>query len=429
VETPGDVVANKIKGRYLLATVCCPCYVDASGIRYIDPLWAKDLAMHAAYIEHFTLASPRIDAKPPASFVSWELSPLKNVRVVDLPEFQSIRAAVRGLPGLAASLWAAIGRADIVHCHVAGWPIPDGWITIPMARLRRRFVIVVVESDFWQTSDQGLPSFKRKWQARAYETLNRWCISLVHVGFFTHKNYMLRLLTRGRERGHVVPASWLDDTVILTDSEAHSSWQSKLQTRKTLRLVFVGRLIFQKGVIVLLEALRHLQSDTGAISCDIVGEGPLMEECIAMAHSLKGKVEVKFIGPVQYGLPLFHLLDGYDAILVPNLSNEQPRIVYDAFARAIPAIGFRTNGLESCIEDGVTGRLCSRGSVQELGALIDWAAVNRPELANMGMAGISVARGLTHREMHRRRGDVLAPLIARHLREHYDLPGSDVKAR
>ena len=411
LETAPLEVRKPIKARYLLVATCCPCYVDVSGQRYVDPLWAKDLALHTKYIEDLTLAAPRIDGEPPASFVPWELWSLQSIQLIDLPPLKDFRAALTRLPALITILWTAIGRADVVHAGVNGWPIPDGWIAVPLARLRQKFVIVVVESDFWRISQGQVASLKKKCRAAFSEILNRWCVNMVHVAFFTHEQYLRTLLTRRKERGHLFQASWVDDSFVDLESEAKSRWERKLASRKALRLVFAGRLTADKGINVLLEALETVHSPPGEISCDILGEGPLKALCQSTAERLKGRIDMKLLGTVDYGWPLFNLLAEYDAIVVPSLSNEQPKIVYDGFARAIPAIGSSTDGLASCIEDGTTGRLCRKGSPSQLVELIEWARSNRGELARMGMAGLSVARSLTHGEMHRRRCDVLAPMI------------------
>jgi glycosyltransferase involved in cell wall biosynthesis len=371
-------------------------------------MWAKDLAMHTTYIEHLTLAAPRFDANPPASFIPWDSCPLRNIQIVDLPPFPNIWATVTRFPVFVVRLWKAVAQADVVHGHVAGWPMPDGWLTVPLARMRRRFVIIVVESDFWRLTASQNASIKQKWQSVAYEILNRWCIGLAHLAFFTHEDYLRTLLTRHTERGHVIPASWIDDTFVLSDQEARKQWNYKLASEK-LRLIFVGRLISEKGVTLLLDALRLLRPKSLAlVSCDILGEGPLLAQCKDAAETLKGRIEMKILGTVEYGLPLFNLLSRYDALLVPSVSNEQPRIVYDGFARALPILGFRTEGLASCVSERVTGRLCRKASARELADLIEWGVDNRHELARMGMAGLSVARSLTHREMHQRRCKILA---------------------
>ncbi len=52
------------------------------------------------------------------------------------------------------------------------------------------------------------------------------------------------------------------------------------------------------------------------------------------AHS----VRVSLLEPVSYGTFL-NLLRGFDAILVPSLSDEQPRPIFDAFSQAVPVLG------------------------------------------------------------------------------------------
>jgi glycosyltransferase involved in cell wall biosynthesis len=406
---------QQITARYLLMMMCNPCYVNSSGTRYLDQLWADDLVLHTTYIKDLTLAAPRIDGDPPPSFVRWDSLPLlKNVRVVDLPPIVDFQTAVLRLPRLLGSLWAAMRRADVIHTGVSGWPMPEGWMTVPLAKLRRLFIIVVVESDFWRITAGQPVSLKRRCRAAVFEVLNRWCVNQAQVAFFTHESYLRTLLTRHRERGHLFQASWLDETNICSDSEARSLWARKVQTEK-LRLVFVGRLIPEKGIMALFEALGSLRVPKGRIRCDIVGDGPLLDQCKYSAEGLKDRLEVNFVGRIDYGSPLFNLLAEQDALVIPSLSDEQPRVVYDAYARAIPALGFKTDGLESCIKDGVTGRLCERANVAALANLIDWAVCNGPRLAEMGMAGLSVARSLTHCEMHRRRCEVLSPMIADHL--------------
>ena len=409
-----------IKEPYLLVTMCCPCYVDSLGKRYLDPLWAKDLSLHTMYIEQLTIACPRIDRDPPASFVSWESLPLDRVHVVDLPELPSLWAAIIWLPVLVLRLWSAIGRATIVHSGIAGWPIPDGWLTIPLARLRRKFVIVVVKSSFWRISNQETASFKKKMRAVISENLNRWCVDLAHIAIFTHESYKRSLLIHHPERGHVIPASWIDDAFILSQSEAEAEWKRKIENPDKLNLVFVGRLIPEKGITLLLEALQFLHTPPGKISCEIVGDGGLMPQCVQLAERLKNKVDVKFLGAIEYGLRFFNLLTKYDAILVPSISDEQPRIAFDAFARAIPVLGFETEGLASCVEDGVTGRLCPIDA-HELAMLIDWAFINRRQLGEMGLRGLTIARSLTHREMHLRRLKILIPKIEAFMRAHKQL--------
>ena len=195
-------------------------------------------------------------------------------------------------------------------------------------------------SDFWRVGANQRVSFKKKSRALLSEVINRFCVGLAHVSFFTHEAYKSSLLTRALERGHVIPASWIDEAVVLSDEEAIAKWQLRLASKKALKLIVVSRLVPEKGISLLLDALDRLNIASNPIVCDIVGDGSLSAECKGAEQKLLGKVQITCLGIVKYGPALFELLTEYDALVVPIVSNEQPRIVYDAFARALPVLGF-----------------------------------------------------------------------------------------
>ena len=121
--------------------------------------------------------------------------------------------------------------------------------------------------------------------------------------------------------------------------------------------------------------------------------------------------EVELLGTVPYGQPLLELLRRYDAVVVPSLSDEQPRIVFDAFSQGVPILGSDTAGLRSCVENGETGLLTTPGDVDALAGVLRYALAHREELARLGMASLTVARSMTHQEMHRKRAVLLREMF------------------
>ncbi|WP_333190780.1 hypothetical protein [Microcoleus sp. Pol7_A1] len=62
------------------------------------------------------------------------------------------------------------------------------------------------------------------------------------------------------------------------------------------------------------------------------------------------------MGTIAYGKELFRLLQEYHAIVVPSLSEDQPRIVYDdAYSQVVPILASNTDGLRDCIHNHKTG--------------------------------------------------------------------------
>jgi glycosyltransferase involved in cell wall biosynthesis len=403
---------------YLLVLYSVPIYVDGAGRRWLEPLWAKDLIAHTEYLKDLTLvtrAAQVSGAAMPADAVAIdEVAALSNVRFAEVPMPSSGFEALRQLPQTCRVLWRELRRARIVHTAVAAWPFPEAWPILPMLRLRPRLLYINVESAFWRLAPGAKASWRQTLRAGLLETLNRACIGRADISTFTHAGYRSSLLRRSIERGHVVEASWIDDEKLLSNHELARA--VALRHRAGLRLVFAGRINREKGILVLIEAVaRCLQAGLG-VSLDVYGDGPLRSASVARAEELGAAAAITFRGSVPYDARFFDALRGYDALVVPSLTDEQPRIVFDAYSQGLPVIASRTEGLLQCVQQDVTGLLCDPGDVPALQALLA-RAVDEPHLlSDLSGACLERARGLTHRAMHRKRWQLLVsafPELAR----------------
>jgi glycosyltransferase involved in cell wall biosynthesis len=312
---------------------------------------------------------------------------------------------------MALQLWRAIRKAELVHAGIAGWPIPYGWIATPIARLLRKKLIIIVESAPWRLAP-GLPrGVKARAKEWLYEGMARWCVSCSDLAIFTQEEYRRTLLARRPEVGHVIHASWIGEDSIVSESDADAVWQRKLDLgTQRISLLFAGRLDARKGVTVLLDAVRLLKAKDIDVTLDILGTGDLFATCRRIGDELRGKVRVNMLGTVAYGAPLFALLKSYHAVVVPSISDEQPRIVYDAYSQAVPVLGTRTAGLRACIDEELTGWLVEPNDPAALAAMIERASTEVVALRRMGMAALAVARSMTHQRMHRERQRLLLEL-------------------
>jgi glycosyltransferase involved in cell wall biosynthesis len=396
-----------IEKPYLLVLFSVPFYVGADERLYIDPLWAKDLVEHTRYLKRLTLVAPAVDKPLPSGFVAIDdIAALHDVRCVALPPGGSYVKALLQLPRVLSILWRECGRASLVHSAVAGWPFPEAWVLAPILGLRRRPHYINVESASWRLPPGHSAGLVRRFRARVTERLNRWCVEAAELSTFSHEGYRRSLLRRGTERGHVVEASWIDDDNILGPDELGSALRRR-DGAASLCLVFAARLIEEKGIRLLLKALRPLIQEGRRIELDIFGDGPLAQECATEAGTLGGKVRLH--GSVPYDAGFFEKLRGYHLLVVPTLSDEQPRVVFDAYSQGLPVLASDTDGMRQCVADGETGLLFKSGSLASLQEAISGA--DRDRLAGMAEACIERARRLTHREMHRRRWALLTASI------------------
>jgi glycosyltransferase involved in cell wall biosynthesis len=388
-----------------------------AGQRYLDPLWHKDLVAHLGPLRDFTLAAPRRPAPGTDHPVLRIESEAIEGRLahLDLPPCEGTLSTLRSLPTILGRLWKAVGEADIVHAGVGGWPVSFAWFAIPIARLRRKYSVTVVESSY--RFDLRRPwCLKAFTRALLFEILGRCAVNLSDLTICTHSGYRdSMMLPWRRQRGHVFVASWIDRALILPPEVAESGWSARLEDpTRPLRVVLAANLLPGKGVGVLLEALRLLDARGLAVAVQVYGAGPMLETCMEAAAQLRGSVSLEVCGVLPYGPPFFEMLDRQDLMVIPSLNDEQPRIVFDCYARALPIIASGTPGLRQCVEDGETGRLVPPGDPAALAEAIAWASAHREPLRELGLGGLAVARETTIERLHERRAELILHAYERH---------------
>lgn len=407
-----DHEPSAIDARYLLLTLL-PFYERAEdGSVWTERIWFHDLNEHFRYLRNVALAAPGMsfdDAPPGSDLVRLEAPSDVSLTLVPLPPMRSTKEGVLGLGALGRRLWRSIADADVVHSGVAGWPFPPGWVANTIALLHRRPLVLVIESAPWRLTGASHEGARDRARAIVTEALARFFAERADLCLFTQPDYRRTLAGRRSEGCHVIPAAWINDEDVLTPRRAAAAWAEKRE--RTVSLLFAGRLVPSKGVEVLLDALRMIDARGIDARVDVIGEGPLRDACVDARAEL-AHVDLRVLDPVPYGQPFHALVRRYHAVLVPNLGDEQPRIVFDAFAQAVPVIAFDTDGLRPHVAHGDTGWLVDR-IPEVLARAIERALRSGPELERMGMRARSVAPRFTHRAMHRARWRLLTELLER----------------
>ena len=411
----------KLSEPYLLVLFSVPYMRNAQNQLCVSLAWAKDLIEHTNYIEHLTLIAYFSDETPPQDAVLIENNPaLKNVRFVLLQKPNNTLHAVLLLPKTISVLWQEIKWAQIVHSAVAGWPIPEAWLICPMLWFKKRFHFINVESAFWripsgQSANGQSVGFKRKLRANVCEYLNRQCIQSADLSTFTQEDYKRSLLKNHSHKGFVIPATWIDADNILSESTLNLLVQAKsAQMAEPIKLVFAGRLVFEKGILLLIKAASDLIDAGYALRLDIVGDGSLLQECEQLIQARGRQEQIKLCGTVKYGADFFNLLHRYDLMVIPSLSDEQPRNVFDAFSQALPILCADTPGLMQCVEDQKTGYFFKTGDIDSLKNQLIAIIKHRPALISMSENCIQYVNNRTHKQMHLTRLGLIQQALARY---------------
>ena len=130
------------------------------------------------------------------------------------------------------------------------------------------------------------------------------------------------------------------DTGLFSPSEVHQD----------IDLLFIGRLVPQKNLSSLLDALRGL-----ALRTVIIGSGTLERELREKAHSLGLEVDWKKSVP-NHELPFY--LNRSKAFILPSLYEGHPKTLIEAMACGRPVIGANSPGIREIVRDGETGCFC-----------------------------------------------------------------------
>lgn len=166
---------------------------------------------------------------------------------------------------------------------------------------------------------------------------------------------------------------------------------------KTLRLVFVGRLVREKGVLELVKAVAGLSN----VELTLVGNSlpsdrdSVASEVIEMASKLGGRIKV--LGMLSSNeIRALHKI--HDCFVLPSWREGVPRSLIEAMASGLPAIATDIRGCRELIRPGVDGWLTIPKSVPSLvKAITEASLLQKNSLSLLGASAYERA-STTYRE-------------------------------
>jgi glycosyltransferase involved in cell wall biosynthesis len=270
-----------------------------------------------------------------------------------------VRCAAYGLPvsvplcpSLPWHLWNA--TADCVVLHepnpIAGTAL---WLRTPANRL----VI-------WHHSDLlrpwwALPTYSRFVQQMLYRRADCVIVSSPPLAESP--------LAQCAQRIAVIPFGIDLERYRRTDGERQARVDAIRAAAPGPRLLFVGRLVYYKGLQVLLAA-AHKWPGTVMIA----GEGPLEAELRAQASALGLRDRVQFVGHVsQDDLPAYY--QACDALVLPSIARTEAFgvVQVEAMAAGRPVVSTRLpTGVPWVNQDGVSGVVVTPDDPAALGSAL-----------------------------------------------------------
>ena len=370
---------------YRLALLSEIALVELEGRLWTLDLWVKDLQAQADVVRAVTLFSPVL-AEAPAG---WALLPVpEGIRTVRLP-------------ATAATIAAEVQACDVVQVPGnSAWE--DAGRSRTFSRIARRAgkpVVLGISSDRATTNlvnARGKNILRRmRARLRAFSIkLSQRYLARRSDGTFIVGEGLRRLVDSASANIFVGTASWIraSDIVPRSGEREHAA---------PIRLCAAARLERMKGIHLALEALAA-QRDAAPRRLLIAGQGPEEAALRTQVESLGLRDTVEFVGTFAYPGPFLEFLRSQDIVVLTNLNDEQPRLVFDALSQGClivcpDSLPYRALGIPERL-------LYRRGDAGALADVLTHAAASlrdtalRDELDGM-------ARDATIESMHERRRD------------------------
>ena len=150
------------------------------------------------------------------------------------------------------------------------------------------------------------------------------------------------------------------------------------------KIVFVGRLGWEKGVHVLLDAWQRWGHNAPIL--EIIGDGPQRARLEKMVSGMALDSKIHFRGQIPFSQTQAEMAKAR-LLVLPSLCFEGfPMVIREAFALSMPVACSRIGSLPGIIAENKTGRLFSPGDPEDLLRVVRGLCEDPDNLAQMAKA-------------------------------------------
>lgn len=136
--------------------------------------------------------------------------------------------------------------------------------------------------------------------------------------------------------------------------------------KKDGNILYVGRLVKEKGIEDLIKALPKVTSKISQANLIIAGDGPQRKHLISLTKKLEMTNKVDFVGKIPHK-KIKEYYQEASVVVVPSLClDNSPNVIYEAFPSGRPVIASNRGGMADFVKDGKTGFLFESGNVENL---------------------------------------------------------------
>lgn len=242
-------------------------------------------------------------------------------------------------------LTSAAGHVDLLHAHE--WLVAKAAIGLKHT-LRVPLVATIHATEYGRRNGLHDDNERMIHQVEQWLTYEAWRVICCSRYMADHLSYVFSL---PREKLDVIP-NGIDVTEFVgTFDRAAFRKQYALSAEKIV--LFVGRLVYEKGASILVEAMPKVLARVDA-KFVFIGEGYMKEQLIARARELGIAHKAYFTGYADESA-LRRLYRIADVCAFPSLYEPFGIVVLEAMAARVPVVVADTGGLSELVEHDRTG--------------------------------------------------------------------------
>lgn len=302
--------------------------VHSDGAYYTLDLWARDIVEQCKWVGKLGLVAPV--SKGPAG------------DLVRLPD--SVDVFIDGASQLPDRVAEIVSRYTVVQVHSASTRYQKRVYAefAKAAQELRKLLILSISSNRAKTltinaEHRGPIRRLQAWFLSGSLMRNIRRLSSLADGVLLTGHGLIGVLEEPRcQDVHIGIASWIEERDII---EVHAAELKGAEIAEAdgVRLCIACRLERMKGVSLGLDALKLVTESDGNFNyrLTIVGQGPERKALEEQVSRLGLKHCVEFIGTVGYPEPFLSVISKHHILLMTNLNEEQPRVLFDALSQGV----------------------------------------------------------------------------------------------
>jgi glycosyltransferase involved in cell wall biosynthesis len=274
-------------------------------------------------------------------------------RYLQLPKLPSLAAAL-----YSASLLPAAWRRRRADVLLGAWAYPDGAATVMLGQLLRLPTVVKVHGSDLNVIAK-LPSVRAHLRALLPRATRLAAVSRPLAG-------ELEALGVSRDKIVVVP-NGVDTSVFHPRDRSEARRALGLPQGGKL-IVYVGRVVRDKGLLDLLQAFATLAQRRPDVSLVFVGDGAARSECETAARAIGAQVKLVGARPLDE-IPMW--LAACDLFVLPSWAEGTPNVLLEALACGRRAVTTNVGGIPDVLTSRAMGEMVEARQPVALAAALE----------------------------------------------------------